>query len=150
MLLAVLLTAAFMGLQAQDTDNAEARAEVKASIAKMQRATTPCNGGKEVFKDFIVQFNADSAFMESRLRITPAEREEFGAVVALGQFEAKMPFLKKDGDTEDYFYQFWGPELQFAKVYLTCSWVDSFYTHVFEWTRGRDGLWYLTHIDPGE
>lgn len=130
---------------------AEAAAEVRASVAKMQSPRTPCNGGKEAFRDFSAKFSTDSAFMASRLRLAPAVQEQFAELLVPASFTAREPYEKTDDNgAKDWFYQFWGPELQFAKVYLTCSWVDSFYTHVFEWTRLKDGLWYLTNIDPGE
>lgn len=129
------------------TGNAAAIQEVKASVAKIESAKTPCNSGKEPFKDFIQKFNTDSAFMASRIKLPAKQAEEFKGLLHPGSFQAMEPYERDNEGTPDWFYQVWGPEIQFGKVYLTCSWVDSFYTHIFEWTRGAGGLWYLTAID---
>lgn len=131
---------AIAGIAAQ----AQTAAEVKATVAKMQAAGTPCNQGAEPFKQFIVKFNTDADFMASRLRVTDAEKEKYAELLVPGNFEAKAPFAKDD----DEYYQSWG-ELQRNKAYLDCGWVDSYVTHTFEFIR-VDEKWYLGKIVPGE
>lgn len=130
--------AAVLGAQAQTA------AEVEATQKKMMAKTTPCNQGPEPFSQFIAKFNTDPQFMAERLAVSDAEKEKFAGVLAPGNFEAKKPFAK-DGDE---YYQSWG-ELQFAKAYLDCGWVDSYVTHTFEFVR-RDGKWYLGKVVAGE
>lgn len=124
--------------------NAQTAKEVKATETKMMAAATPCNQGPEAFKQFIQKFNTDQTFLDSRLKITDAQKEEYAAILHPGNFEAKVPFAK-DGDE---FYQSWG-ELQFAKAYLDCGWVDSYVAYTFEFIR-VNGKWYLGKIVPGE
>lgn len=124
--------------------SAQTAAEVKQSKAKMEATSTPCNQGAEPFKQFIVKFNTDSAFMAERLKITDAEREKYAGILVPGNFEAKAPFAKDD----DEFYQMWG-ELQRNKAYLDCGWVDSYVTHTFEFIRVGE-KWYLGKVVPGE
>lgn len=124
--------------------NAQTAAEVNATQKRMLAASTPCNQGAEPFKQFIVKFNTDSAFMASRIDVTPAERSQYASILVPGNFEAKAPFAK-DGDE---FYQSWG-ELQRNKAYLECGWVDSYCTHTFEFVR-RAEKWYLGKVVPGE
>lgn len=120
--------------------NAQTAADVEATNKKMMAASTPCNQGPEPFKDFIAKFSTDEAFMNSRLKLSDAEREKYAAVLVPSEFTAKKPF-PKDGDE---WYQAWG-ELQFAKAYLMCGWVDSFVDYIFEFTR-QNGQWYLSKI----
>ena len=123
---------------------AQTAADVNATQKKMMAASTPCNQGPESFKSFIEKFNSDAEFMNSRLKITDAQREKFAAQLKPGEFEAKAPFAK-DGDE---WYQSWG-ELQFAKAYLDCGWVDSYVEYTYEFIR-VDGKWYLGKIVAGE
>lgn len=126
------------------TVNAQTAAEVNATVKKMMSASTPCNQGTEPFKEFIAKFSTDKDFMESRLRLSEQQRQEYADLLVPSNFTAKVPFAKDD----DEYYQSWG-ELQFAKAYLECGWVDSYCTHTFEFV--RDGQkWYLAKIVPGE
>ena len=119
---------------------AQTAAEVEASNKKMLATSSPCNQGPEAFKDFIAQFSTDRDFMDSRMKLTPAQREEYASILNPEEFTAKAPFAK-DGDE---WYQAWG-ELQFAKAYLMCGWVDSYVEYIFEFTRDN-GKWYLSNI----
>lgn len=124
---------------------AQTAAEVKATEKKMMAASCPSNGAPEAFKTFIAQFSTDKDFMESRLALTPEQREQYAELLVPSSFTAKTPF---DKDGEEY-YQAWG-ELQYNKAYLDCGWVDSYVTHTFEFTRGAGGKWQLSKIVPGE
>ena len=120
--------------------NAQTVSEIQDSNKRMMSASTPCNQGPEAFKDFIVKFNTDKDFLDSRLQLSAAQREKYASVLVPGEFEAKNP-MPKDGDE---WYQSWG-ELQFGKAYLQCGWVDSFVDYIFEFKRDN-GKWYLANI----
>ncbi len=120
--------------------NAQTAADVEATVKKMQAASTPCNQGPEAFKDFIAKFSTDRDFMNSRLKLSDAQRTKYAYLLEPSNFTAKTPFAK-DGDE---YCQQWG-ELQFGKAYLECGWVDSYVTHIFEFTRSA-GKWYLSTI----
>lgn len=126
------------------TANAQTAAEVNASDKKMMAASTPCNQGAEPFKQFIVKFNTDQEFLNSRLKLSDEQRQKYASLLVPGNFCAKVPFAKDD----DEYYQMWG-ELQFRKAYLDCGWVDSYATHTFEFIREGD-KWYLGKVVPGE
>lgn len=119
-------------------------AEVDATVAKVMSAKAPCNQGPEAFKTFIGKFSTDSAFMESRVRLTDDQREKYASLLVPDNFTAKRPFAKDD----DEYYQAWG-EIQYTQVYLDCGWVDSYVTHTFEFKR-IGGKWYLDKVVPGE
>jgi len=125
--------------------NAQTAADVKASQTKMMAPSTPCNGAPEAFRTFIEKFSTDSEFMESRLNITPEQREKYADLLVPANFKAMTP-VERDG--EEY-YQAWG-ELQYNKAYLCCGYVDLYDTHTFEFKRGQGGLWYLFKVVPGE
>lgn len=120
--------------------NAQTASEVEASVKRMMSASTPCNQGPEAFKNFIAKFSTDKSFMESRLKLSPEQREKYAKILEPEEFTAKNPF-SKDGEE---WYQAWG-ELQFAKAYLMCGWVDSYVEYVFEFFR-INGKWYLANI----
>ena len=124
---------------------AQTAAEVQATVKKMENASTKCNGAPEAFKTFIAQFSTDKDFFNSRLQLTDEEKTKYAEILVPENMTAKEPYEKDD----DMYYQAWG-ELQYNKAYLDCGWVDSFVTHTFEFTRGKGGKWYLTHIVPGE
>lgn len=119
--------------------------EVQETIARMQKASTPCNGAPEAFKDFVAKFSTDREFFDSRLNLPEEEMTKYADILVPENMDAKTPFEKDD----DFYYQAWG-ELQYNKAYLDCGWVDSYVTHTYEFTRGKGGKWYLTHIVPGE
>ena len=123
---------------------AQTAEEVNETIKRMENASTYCNGAPEAFKSFIAKFSTDEEFFKSRLNLPDAELSKYDDILVPENMVAKTPFAK-DGDQ---YYQAWG-ELQYNKAYLDCGWVDSFVTHTFEFTRGKGGKWYLTHIVPG-
>ena len=124
---------------------AQTAEEVNETIKRMENASTYCNGAPEAFKSFIAKFSTDEEFFKSRLNLPDAELSKYDDILVPENMLAKAPFAK-DGDQ---YCQAWG-ELQYNKAYLDCGWVDSFVTHTFEFTRGKGGKWYLTHIVPGD
>lgn len=132
--LAVAVVAAICAMSAQTA------AEVNASVKKMENASTDCNQGAEPFRKFIAKFSTDKDFMESRLKISDAQRSQFADLLTPETFTAKVPFAK---DGEEY-YQAWG-ELQRNSAYLDCGYVDSFSDHTFEFKRIGE-KWYLAKI----
>lgn len=122
-------------------------ADINESIALMQDASEAWNQG-EAFCEFIKKFAADEEFMNSRVRLTSAQATEYKELLVPSNFEAKHPFQKEDAEEGELFYQMWG-EMQWGTVHLDCGWMDSYYTHTFEFKR-NGGKWYLTKIVPGE
>lgn len=119
---------------------AQTAAEVEATNKRMLSASTPCNQGPEAFKDFIAKFSTDRDFMESRIKLSAEQRQQYANLLEPSEFTAKKPF---DKDGEEW-YQSWG-ELQFAKAYLECGWVDSYVEYIFEFIR-ENGKWYLGKV----
>ena len=119
---------------------AQSAADVNASRKRVLAAAAPCNTCAEPFREFIVKFNKDNAFMQSRIRLDKSLRERYAHLLKPGEVRAKKPF---DVSGDEY-YQCWG-EASASKVFLDYGWVDSYveYTLVFE--RDSDG-WYLTRI----
>lgn len=136
----IIVALAVMILGGSGISFAQTAAEVNASIKRMEAASTPCNGGPESFKSFIAKFSTDKDFMESRLKISADQRQEFASILEPSTFTAKTPFVKDD----DEWFQMWG-ELQFGKAYLMCGWVDSYVEYTFEFVRDG-GQWYLGKI----
>ncbi len=124
--------------------SAQTAKEVQATVAKMESGSALCNKGAEPFKTFIAKFSADEEFMNSRIKLSDAQRTEFADLLVPSNFTAKEPF-EKDGDM---YYQSWG-ELQYQKTYLDCGWVDSYVTHTFMFER-LDGKWYLHKVIADE
>lgn len=121
--------------------------DINESVELMQDASEAWNQG-EVFSEFIKKFATDEEFMNSRIRLTPAQVTEYKELLVPSNFEAKHPFQKEDAEDGELFYQMWG-EMQWGTVHLDCGWMDSYYTHTFEFKR-NGGKWYLTKIVPGE
>ncbi|MDO5395967.1 MAG: hypothetical protein Q4F07_08395 [Bacteroidales bacterium] len=138
------IAAAIMCAGVMVAGHAQTASEVNATQKKMMAASAPCNQGPEAFKTFIEKFNTDADFLKERLKISDAQREKFADLLVPGNFSAKTPFAKDD----DQWYQSWG-EIQFAKVYLDCGWVDSYVEYTFEFIRDG-GKWYLGKIVAGE
>lgn len=120
--------------------NAQTVAEIEETIARFENPSTPCNQGGEAFNKFIEKFSTDQEFLNSRLKLTAAQKSEFAELLVPENFTAKLPFAKDD----DMFYQAWG-ELQYNSAYLDCGWVDSYCTHTFEFKR-IGGKWYLAKV----
>lgn len=120
--------------------------DVKASIESMKDSEEVWNQGAEPFSRFIEKFSTDEEFCNSRIKLTVAQRAEYKSILSPSNFEAKLPHVRQDG--EDMYYQQWG-EMQRNTVYLDCGWVDSYYTHTFEFKR-IGGKWVLAKIVPGE
>lgn len=118
--------------------------DVEESEARFNDSKEDCNQGAEPFKTFIAKASTDKAFLDSRLKLTAAERSEYKDVLVPENFKAMKPFVK---DNQVY-VQMWG-ELQRNTAYLDCGWADSYYTHTFEFKR-IGGKWYLAKIVPGE
>ncbi|MBQ4345113.1 MAG: hypothetical protein IJC40_04340 [Muribaculaceae bacterium] len=119
---------------------AQTVAEIEETVARFNNPSTPCNQGGEAFNDFIAKFSTDQEFLNSRLKLTEAQKSEYAELLVPENFTAKLPFAKDD----DMFYQAWG-ELQFNSAYLDCGWVDSYCTHTFEFKR-IGGKWYLAKV----
>lgn len=132
----LLALALVLGLSAA----AQTRADIQASIKKMESPSTPCNQGAEPFKQFIAQFSTDADFMTSRLKLSDAQREKYADILKPETFKAMGP---EERDGEEY-YQAWG-EMQYGQAYLDCGWVDSFSEYTMEFKR-LDGKWYLAKI----
>ena len=126
------------------TTNAQTAKEVQETIAKMESKSALCNKGPEAFNTFIAQFSTDEDFMNSRIKLSEAQRTEFASLLIPSNFTAKEPFTKDD----DMYYQSWG-ELQYQKTYLDCGWVDSYITHTFQFER-INGKWYLYKVIADE
>lgn len=122
-------------------------ADVNESIELMQNPSEPWNSG-EAFSSFIKKFSTDEEFMKSRIKLTAAQQSEYKDLLVPSNFEAKLPFQKEDAEEGDLYYQMWG-EMQYSTVHLDCGWVDSYYTHTFEFKR-LGGKWFLSKIVPGE
>lgn len=120
--------------------NAQTKAQIEASEKKVMATGTPCNQGTEPFSKFIAQFSTDKTFMDSRLKLPEGQAQKYASLLEPANFKAMTP---RDIDGELY-YQEWG-EMQFAKVYLYCGWVDSYLEHTFEFVRQGD-KWYLGKI----
>lgn len=120
--------------------------DVKESIENMKNSAEVWNQGAEPFSRFIEKFSTDEEFCKSRIQLTAAQRAEYKSVLAPSNFEAKLPYIRQEG--EDMYYQQWG-EMQRNTVYLDCGWVDSYYTHTFEFKR-VGGKWVLSKVVPGE
>ena len=121
--------------------------DINESVELMQDASEAWNQG-EAFSEVIKKFATDEEFMNSRIRLTPAQVTEYKELLVPSNFEAKHPFQKEDAEDGELFYQMWG-EMQWGTVHLDCGWMDSYYTHTFEFKR-NGGKWYLTKIVPGE
>ncbi len=121
--------------------------DINESVELMQDASEAWNQG-EAFSEFIKKFASDEEFMNSRIRLTAAQATEYKDLLVPSNFEAKHPFQKEDAEEGELFYQMWG-EMQWGTVHLDCGWMDSYYTHTFEFKR-NGGKWYLTKIVPGE
>ena len=121
--------------------------EIDESIELMQDASEKWNQG-EAFSEFIQKFSSDEEFMNSRIRLTAAQLSEYKELIVPSNFEAKHPFQREDAEEGELFYQMWG-EMQWGTVHLDCGWMDSYYTHTFEFKR-NGGKWYLTKVVPGE
>lgn len=121
--------------------------DINESVALMQDASEAWNQG-EAFCEFIKKFATDEEFMNSRIRLTPAQATEYKDLLVPSNFEAKHPFQKEDAEEGELFYQMWG-EMQWGTVHLDCGWMDSYYTHTYEFKR-NGGKWYLTKIVLGE
>lgn len=121
--------------------------DINESVELMQDASESWNQG-EAFCEFIKKFASDEEFMNSRIRLTAAQATEYKDLLVPSNFEAKHPFQKEDAEEGELFYQMWG-EMQWGTVHLDCGWMDSYYTHTFEFKR-NGGKWYLTKIVPGE
>lgn len=136
-LIALMLTATSV--------SAQTAAEVEASVKRMQNPATFSNAAPEAFSKFIAQFSTDSDFFNSRLALPEAEKTENAAILKPELMKAMTPF-SKDGEM---FYQAFG-ELQYHKAYLECGYVDSYCTHIYEFSRDKNGRWVLSHIVPGD
>ena len=121
--------------------------EIDESIELMQDASEKWNQG-EAFSEFIQKFSSDEEFMNSRIRLTASQLSEYKELIVPSNFEAKHPFQREDAEEGELFYQMWG-EMQWGTVHLDCGWMDSYYTHTFEFKR-NGGKWYLTKVVPGE
>ena len=121
--------------------------EIDESIELMQDESEAWNQG-EAFSEFIKKFATDEEFMNSRIRLTAAQLSEYKELIVPSNFEAKHPFQREDAEEGELFYQMWG-EMQWGTVHLDCGWMDSYYTHTFEFKR-NGGKWYLTKVVPGE
>lgn len=121
--------------------------DINESVELMQDASEAWNQS-EAFSEFIKKFASDEEFMNSRIRLTAAQATEYKDLLVPSNFEAKHPFQKEDAEEGELFYQMWG-EMQWGTVHLDCGWMDSYYTHTFEFKR-NGGKWYLTKIVPGE
>lgn len=119
--------------------------EVQLTIKRMENPSTFCNGAPEAFSKFLQKFASDKDFFESRLTLPESEKAAFAAELKPENMKAMLPF-QKDGEM---YYQAFG-ELQYNKAYLECGYVDSFSTHIYEFTRNKQGLWTLSHIVPGD
>lgn len=140
-LLIIAIAAIIIGTTSMSAQTAK---EVKETVAKMESKTALCNKGPEAFNTFIAKFSTDEEFMNSRIKLSDAQRTEFAELLVPSNFTAKEPF-EKDGDM---YYQSWG-ELQYQKTYLDCGWVDSYVTHTFQFER-FDGKWYLHKVIADE
>ncbi len=121
--------------------------DVTESVVLMENASEPWNQG-ESFSSFIKKFSSDEQFMLSRVRLTSAQQKDYKDLLVPSNFEAKTPFEKEGGEEGELYYQMWG-EMQYSTVHLDCGWVDSYYTHTYEFKR-LGGKWYLSKIVPGE
>lgn len=121
--------------------------DINESVELMQDASEKWNQG-EAFSEFIQKFSSDEEFMNSRIRLTAAQLSEYKELIVPSNFEAKHPFQREDAEEGELFYQMWG-EMQWGTVHLDCGWMDSYYTHTFEFKR-NGGKWYLTKVVPGE
>lgn len=124
--------------------SAQTPAEVEATIKKMQNPATPSNAAPEAFRTFLEKFSTDQEFFNSRLALPEAEKTANAEILKPENMKGMLPF-SKDGEM---FYQAFG-ELQYNKAYLECGYVDSFCTHIYEFTR-KNGKWVLSHIVPGD
>lgn len=122
-------------------------ADVDESIELMQNPSEKWNSA-EAFSSFIKKFSTDEEFMKSRIKLSDAQQKEYSELLVPSNFEAKHPFQKEDAEEGELYYQMWG-EMQYSTVHLDCGWVDSYYTHTFEFKR-LGGKWYLSKIVPGE
>lgn len=120
--------------------------DVKESVENMKNGAEVWNQGAEPFSQFIEKFSTDEEFCNSRIKLTAAQRAEYKSVLAPSNFVAKLPYEPNPGD--GLYYQQWG-EMQRNTVYLDCGWVESYYTHTFEFKR-IGGKWVLAKIVPGE
>ncbi len=120
--------------------------DVKASVENMKNSSEGWNQGAEPFSKFIEKFSTDEQFMNTRIKLTVAQKNEYKELLVPSNFEAKLPAIRQEG--EEMYYQQWG-EMQTNTVYLDCGWVDSYYTHTFEFKR-IGGKWNLSKIVPGE
>lgn len=118
--------------------------DVNESVELFNDPATPCNQGPEAFKDFIAKASTDQEFLNSRIKLTAAQKSEYAQLLVPENFTAQLPFMK---DNQIY-VQMWG-ELQYNTAYLDCGWADSYYTHTFEFKR-QGGKWYLVKVVPGE
>ncbi len=121
--------------------------DVKESIELMKNPSEKWNAS-EAFSSFIEKFSTDVEFMNSRMKLTDVQAIEYKSLLVPSNFEAKLPFEKEGSEESEMFYQMWG-EMQYGTVHLDCGWVDSYYTHTFEFKR-IGGKWYLSKIVPGE
>ena len=122
-------------------------ADVNESVQTMMGTSQPWNQG-ESFVSFIMQFSTDTEFMKSRIKLSAEQQAEYANLLVPSNFEAQTPFEKEGNDDSKFFYQMWG-EMQYSTVHLDCGWVDSYYSHTFEFKR-VGGKWHLTKIVPGE
>jgi hypothetical protein len=122
-------------------------ADVNESVQTMMGTSQPWNRG-ESFVSFIAKFSTDAEFMKSRTKLSAEQQTQFAHLLVPSNFEAQTPFEKEGNDDSKFFYQMWG-EMQFSTVHLDCGWVDSYYSHTFEFKR-VGGKWHLTKIVPGE
>lgn len=122
-------------------------ADVEESIELMENPSEKWNAA-ESFTSFIKKFSTDEDFMKSRIKLTATQQSEYADLLVPSNFQAKVPFEKEGGEESELFYQMWG-EMQYSTVHLDCGWVDSYYTHTYEFKR-LGGKWFLSKIVPGE
>lgn len=120
---------------------AQTAAEVEETVKRIEASSSKCNMGPEAFKTFIAKFSTNETFFNSRISLTDEQKETYKDILLPENMKAKEPFAKDD----EMYYQSWG-EGQYSKVYLECGWVDSYVTHIFEFSRAKAGKWYLTNI----
>ena len=56
---------------------AQTVAEIEETVARFNNPSTPCNQGGEAFNDFIAKFSTDQKFLNSRLKLTEAQKSEY-------------------------------------------------------------------------
>ena len=73
--------------------------DINESVELMQDESEAWNQG-EAFSEFIKKFATDEEFMNSRIRLTPAQATEYKELLVPSNFEAKHPFQKEDAEEE--------------------------------------------------